>query len=91
MGGIIRGERCDGRTRVTLDGDPLPWGVEVVPHFPTGLEWGYHGSGPAQLALAILLAVTAVWQHPPQNRPDSLRTPGASTVPPSSAALRPSG
>ena len=64
MGGIIRGERCDGRTRVTLDGDPLPWGVEVVPHSPTGLEWGYHGSGPAQLALAILLAVTAVCQRP---------------------------
>ena len=27
MGGIIRGEQCDGRTRVTLDGDPLPWGA----------------------------------------------------------------
>ena len=23
-------------------------------HSPTGFEWGYHGSGPAQLALAIL-------------------------------------
>ena len=27
MGGIIRGEQCDGRTQVTLDGDPLPWGA----------------------------------------------------------------
>jgi hypothetical protein len=24
-------------------------------HSPDGFEWGYHGSGPAQLALAILL------------------------------------
>lgn len=23
-------------------------------HSPTGFEWGYHGSGPAQLALALL-------------------------------------
>lgn len=27
-------------------------------HSPTGFEWGYAGSGPAQLALAILLDVT---------------------------------
>ena len=27
-------------------------------HSPTGPAWGYGGSGPAQLALAILLAVT---------------------------------
>ena len=27
MGGIIRGEQCDGGHRVTLDGDPLPWGA----------------------------------------------------------------
>lgn len=27
-------------------------------HSPTGFEWGYEGSGPADLALAILLAVT---------------------------------
>jgi len=25
---------------------------------PSGFSWGYHGSGPAQLALAILLEVT---------------------------------
>ena len=43
---------------MTLNGDPLPWGLEVMPHSPTGLEWGYHGSGPAQRALAILVAVT---------------------------------
>lgn len=27
-------------------------------HSPTGFEWGYGGSGPAQLALALLLDVT---------------------------------
>lgn len=28
-------------------------------HSPTGFEWGYGGSGPADLALNILLAATA--------------------------------
>jgi hypothetical protein len=27
-------------------------------HSPTGFEWSYQGSGPAQLALALLLEVT---------------------------------
>lgn len=30
-------------------------GYRHVNHSPTGLEWGYTGSGPAQLAFAILL------------------------------------
>ena len=29
--------------------------LELVNHSPTGFMWGYGGSGPAQLALAILL------------------------------------
>lgn len=29
--------------------------LRVSNHSPTGFEWGYAGSGPAQLALAILL------------------------------------
>ena len=33
---------------------PLPWRLDLRNHSPTGLEWGYGGSGPAQLALAIL-------------------------------------
>ena len=28
--------------------------LDLMNHSPTGFEWGYHGSGPAQLALAIL-------------------------------------
>ena len=37
---------------------PLPMGREHVNHSPTGFEWGYEGSGPAQLAFAILLSAT---------------------------------
>lgn len=32
--------------------------LKVVNHSPTGFEWGYAGSGPAQAALAILLDYT---------------------------------
>lgn len=32
----------------------LPWRLDVRNHSPTGLSWGYAGSGPAQCALAIL-------------------------------------
>lgn len=31
---------------------------QVVVHSPTGFEWGYGGSGPADLALNILLLFT---------------------------------
>lgn len=47
------------RTRqVFIDGellDPAP-SLNVWNHSPDGFNWGYAGSGPAQLALAILLA-----------------------------------
>jgi hypothetical protein len=32
----------------------LPLYLDEVNHSPTGFEWGYRGSGPAQLAYAIL-------------------------------------
>jgi hypothetical protein len=32
--------------------------LKVWSHSPTGFSWGYGGSGPAQLALALLLDVT---------------------------------
>lgn len=38
-------------TVVLVDGKPL---FHVVLHSPTGFNWGYHGSGPADLALSIL-------------------------------------
>jgi len=43
-----------------LDGallDPRP-SQRVWNHSPDGFNWGYGGSGPAQLALAIVLAIT---------------------------------
>ena len=45
---------------VTIGGEPLDWraSLAVRNHSPSGVEWGYRGSGPSQLALAILLAVT---------------------------------
>ena len=33
--------------------DDLPWRLDLRNHSPSGFEWGYMGSGPAQLALAI--------------------------------------
>lgn len=42
------------------DGDTLHFSIEqrVVKHSPTGMEWGYAGSGPADFALNILLHYT---------------------------------
>jgi hypothetical protein len=39
---------------VTVDGKRLNPRFDLWNHSPTGFEWGYCGSGPAQLALAIL-------------------------------------
>lgn len=44
---------------VTLDGkalSPAP-SLALRNHSPDGFNWGYGGSGPSQLALAVLLAV----------------------------------
>jgi len=48
------GTRIGAETLVTVNGEILPPRLDLVRHSPTGLEWGYGGSGPAQLALAIL-------------------------------------
>ena len=40
--------------RAVIEGVPHEW----VWHSPTGFEWVYGGSGPADLALNILLAAT---------------------------------
>ena len=39
---------------VTVNGRPLNPRLDLWNHSPTGFEWGYCGSGPAQLALALL-------------------------------------
>ena len=53
---MIRYEGC--RTKagpiVTVNGDLLDPRLDLRNHSPTGFEWGYGGSGSAQLALAIL-------------------------------------
>lgn len=43
-----------GDCYVKVDGRPLPMRLDLANHSPTGFEWGYGGSGPAQLALALL-------------------------------------
>ena len=46
--------------QVWLNGEPfdhLP-SLSISNHSPDGFSWGYNGSGPAQLALAILLLET---------------------------------
>jgi hypothetical protein len=48
----------DGSAVVTvkrnLKQTPLAMRTDLYPHSPTGFQWGYGGSGPAQLALALL-------------------------------------
>jgi hypothetical protein len=41
----------------TGDSRRLDLRLDLARHSPTGFEWGYSGSGPAQLALAILADV----------------------------------
>jgi len=73
---IIEGHRgAMGTLFVTVNGEPLTpeASLRVVNHSPTGFECGYAGSGPAQLALALLLRAglsrdRAVWLHQPFKR-----------------------
>ena len=48
------GRRVGHAVEVTVDGRPLNPRLDLWNHSPTGFEWGYGGSGPAQLALALL-------------------------------------
>ena len=56
--GVIKG---DTRTRiVSINGRPLSPkpSQQLISHSPDGFNWGFCGSGPAQLALAILYKLT---------------------------------
>lgn len=56
--GTILGNDDDRIVTAHRPGRPvrqLPLHLDIVNHSPTGFCWGYGGSGPAQLALAILL------------------------------------
>lgn len=58
MANVYRGIRCDDcHVFVTKNGCRLKHNrsCKVFNHSPDGFNWGYGGSGPAQLALAILL------------------------------------
>jgi hypothetical protein len=52
-----RGKRTDQGCEVVIEEDgvtrPLPPRLDLRNHSPSGFEWGYAGSGPAQLALAL--------------------------------------
>lgn len=43
-----------GEDQALVSSHQLPLRLELMGHSPTGFEWGYRGSGPAQLALAIV-------------------------------------
>ena len=49
-GDVVLFRRLDSTACATVD--------HVVRHSPTGIEWGYSGSGPADLARSVLLALT---------------------------------
>lgn len=55
---MITGKRFSfDKVVVEHNGKPIDLyrSLQVYAHSPTGFNWGYLGSGPAQLALAILL------------------------------------
>lgn len=52
----FRGKRSffGNQTTVTCNDKPLDLHLDLADHSPMGFEWGYNGSGPKQLALAML-------------------------------------
>lgn len=61
-----RGDRASGvfwRKKGESKWRPLPPRIDICDHSPNGFNWGYGGSGPAQLALALLAHHFA--HHPP--------------------------
>ena len=53
-GTVVAGERRVNCFGVGGDQRPLDLRLDLRSHSPGGFAWGYGGSGPAQLALAIL-------------------------------------
>jgi hypothetical protein len=54
---LYRGLRLNGLSLVQKNGAPFDpqRSLALRNHSPAGFEWGYGGSGPSQLALAILV------------------------------------
>jgi Family of unknown function (DUF6166) len=59
---LYHGMRVNGQCGVSVyslgRSTPLDPALDVRRHSPDGFNWGYGGSGPAQLALALLLNVS---------------------------------
>jgi hypothetical protein len=54
-GKVYEGVESEGEVMVLVDGmRPLAPRYDLRNHSPSGFAWGYNGSGPAQLALAIM-------------------------------------
>ena len=51
---VYKGVRAAQGCVVTVDGAPLDPRLDLKRHSTAGFEWGYDGTGPRQLALAIL-------------------------------------
>ncbi len=51
---VYKGLRTQHGCVVTVDGAPLDPRLDLMSHSVAGFEWGYDGTGPRQLALAIL-------------------------------------
>lgn len=58
---VTRGKMLVQLNKVSIDGMEISpkRSQKLVNHSPDGFNWGYGGSGPAQLALAILLHFTS--------------------------------
>lgn len=56
---LVEGTNKDGKERLFIDSVEI-WpdaSLKIRNHSPDGFSWGYHGSGPAQTALAICLHI----------------------------------
>lgn len=59
---LYTGTRLERGCIVEVDGEPLDPRLDLRNHSPDGFEWGYNGSGPSQLALALLVDCVDLWQ-----------------------------
>lgn len=57
MAGRLTGRMADRQVWIDEDRIDPTYSLEYVRHSPDGFNWGYSGSGPAQLAFAVLLAM----------------------------------
>jgi hypothetical protein len=57
---IYSGLRIKNKAYAFVNGNPLDLRLDLRNHSPDGVEWGYDGSGPHQLALAVT-ADALVW------------------------------